>query len=162
MKRKIELLAALAVVVSTTTPVLAQGNFFGSGGATPPGAVGNVDGDETGNSSSSSNSMKSSNSSNSPGMASGPTGGDYTSDEKRMQRKYKDNVKHAKDLIAKGESMMKSCNGNVNHKDYKKGKIYKEIGEKSLADLTANNPFPELEKQPVKAGKSKDSNKQEL
>jgi len=161
MKRKIELLTALAFVVSMTTPVLAQGNFFGSGAATPPGAVGNVDGDDTGNNSSNSLSKPSSSSSNSPGLSPGPTGGDYTSDEKRMQRKYKDNVKHAKDLIAKGESMMKSCNGNVNHKDYKKGKIYKEIGEKSLADLTANNPFPELEK-PVKAGKSKDSNKQEL
>jgi hypothetical protein len=95
-------------------------------------------------------------------MASGNgSGGDYTSDEKRMQKKYKDNVKHAKDLISKGESMMNGCKGNTNHKDYKKGKIYKEIGEKSLSDLSANNPFPEIEK-PVKAGKPKDGSKQEL
>lgn len=160
MKKKIELLGALAIVVAMTTPALAQGNFFGNNGITPPGAVGNVDGDDNGNSSS--NSSKSSSSSPSPGMASGNSnGGDYTSDEKRMQNKYKDNVKHAKALIAKGESMMKNANGNVNHKEYKKGKIYKEIGEKSLADLTSNNPFPEVEK-PVKAGKAKDSNKQEL
>ncbi len=157
MKRKIELLGLLAVL-ATAAPALAQGNFFGGGGTTtPPGAIGNVDGDDNGNSSSSASSSKPS-----PGMAQGSSnGGDYTSDEKRMQAKYKANVKHAKGLIEKGESMMKSCNGNTNHKDYKKGKIWKEIGEKSLADLSANNPFPEAEK-PVKAGKSKDSNKQEL
>lgn len=157
MKRKIELLGLLAVL-ATSAPALAQGNFFGGGGTTtPPGAIGNVDGDDNGNSSSSASSSKPS-----PGMAQGSSnGGDYTSDEKRMQAKYKANVKHAKGLIEKGESMMKSCNGNTNHKDYKKGKIWKEIGEKSLADLSANNPFPEAEK-PVKAGKSKDSNKQEL
>jgi len=157
MKRKIELLGLLAVL-ATSAPAFAQGNFFGGGGTTtPPGAIGNVDGDDNGNSSSSASSSKPS-----PGMAQGSNnGGDYTSDEKRMQAKYKANVKHAKGLIEKGESMMKSCNGNTNHKDYKKGKIWKEIGEKSLADLSANNPFPEAEK-PVKAGKSKDSNKQEL
>lgn len=157
MKRKIELLGLLAVL-ATTAPALAQGNFFGGGGSTtPPGAIGNVDGDDNGSSSSSSTSSKSS-----PGMAQGTnSGGDYTSDEKRMQKKYKDNVNHAKSLISKGESMMKGSNGNVNHKDYKKGKILKEVGEKSLAELSANNPFPEAEK-PVKAGKSKDSNKQEL
>lgn len=162
MNRKIELLGALAMVVALSMPALAQGNFFGAGSTVPPGAVGNVDGDDNASSSSSSSSSsKSSSSNSSPGMASGNSnGGDYTSDEKRMQKKYKDNVKHARDLIAKGDSMMKSANGNVNHKDYKRGKILREIGEKSLADLTANNPFPETEK-PVKAGKS-GANKQEL
>ena len=52
------------------------------------------------------------------------SGGDYTSDEKRMQAKYKANVRHAKGLIAKGDSMMKGANGNTNHKDYKKGKLF--------------------------------------
>ncbi len=156
MKRKIELLGLL-VVLASSAPALAQGNFFNSGGsATPPGAVGNVDDDDHPQSSSSGSSKTS------PGMATGNNGGgDYTSDEKRMQRKYKDNVKHAKDLISKGDAMMKGCNGNTNHKDYKKGKLFKEIGEKSLAELSANNPFPEAEK-PVKAGKPKDGNKQEL
>lgn len=157
MKRKIELLGLLAVLLATSAPALAQGNFFGGGGSTtPPGAIGNVDGDDTSSSSSTGSSKPS------PGMAQGSSnGGDYTSDEKRMQAKYKSNIKHAKGLIEKGDAMMKSCNGNTSHKDYKKGKIWKEIGEKSLADLSANNPFPEAEK-PVKAGKTKDSNKQEL
>ncbi|CAN5436348.1 hypothetical protein BH10CYA1_BH10CYA1_37400 [soil metagenome] len=158
MKRKIELLGLLAIL-ATSVPALAQGNFFNSGGSTtPPGAVGNADPDDNGASSSSS----SGSSKPSPGMAQGnSSGGDYTSDEKRMQAKYKANVRHAKGLIEKGDSMMKAANGNTNHKDYKKGKLFKEIGEKSLADLSANNPFPEAEK-PVKAGKPKDANKQEL
>lgn len=143
MRRKIELLGLIAIIAATS-PALAQGNFFGGGGAsTPPGAVGNVEGEGDNQTSKSS----------APGMATGNTqGGDYTADEKRMQNKYKSNVKHAKSLISKGESMMKAANGNTNHRDYKKGKIYKEIGEKSLADLQANNPFPEAEK-PVKKGK---------
>lgn len=64
--------------------------------------------------------------------------GDYTDDEKRMQKKYKASLSHARGLIAKGERMMKS----VDQKESKKGKILKEIGEKRLAELEANNPNP--------------------
>lgn len=64
--------------------------------------------------------------------------GDYTDDEKRMQKKFKASISHAKGLIAKGERMMKS----VDQKESKKGKILKEIGEKRLAELEANNPNP--------------------
>jgi hypothetical protein len=64
--------------------------------------------------------------------------GDYTDDEKRMQKKYKASVSHAKGLIAKGDKMMKS----PDQKESKKGKILKEIGEKRLAELEANNPIP--------------------
>jgi hypothetical protein len=64
--------------------------------------------------------------------------GDYTDDEKRMQKKYKVSVSHAKGLIAKGDKMIKS----PDQKESKKGKILKEIGEKRLAELEANNPIP--------------------
>ena len=84
--------------------------------------------------------------------------GDFTDDEKRMQKKYKGKIAHAKDLIDQGDNMMKSAKGNTNNKDYKKGKILKEIGEKTLAELQANNPFPEKEK-PGKAVKTKSDDK---
>jgi hypothetical protein len=67
-------------------------------------------------------------------------GADSTSDEKRMQKKFKANMAHMKELIAKGENMMKNA-PNENDKAYKKGKVLKEIGEKNLADMQANSPF---------------------
>src|SRR5688572_19511155 len=54
------------------------------------------------------------------GMPSVPAG-DYTGDEKRVQKKYKSAISHARKLIAKGESMMKS----KGERDVKKGKILK-------------------------------------
>lgn len=66
--------------------------------------------------------------------------GDYTADEKRMQKKFKANLKDAQKLIEKAEKMMKSADQKL----AKKGKIMKEIGEKRLAELKANNPFPEI------------------
>ncbi len=71
-------------------------------------------------------------------MLSGTGPGDYTDDEKRMQKKYKASISHAKGLIAKGDKMMKS----PQEKESKKGRILKEIGEKRLAELEANNPIP--------------------
>jgi hypothetical protein len=71
-------------------------------------------------------------------------GTDFTDDEKRMRRKYKANMASARQLIAKGEGMMKSKQKDQSHKDYKKGKILKEIGERRLAELKANSPFPEV------------------
>ena len=64
--------------------------------------------------------------------------GDYTADEKRMQKKFKASIVHARGLVAKGERMMKS----PDEKESKKGRILKEIGEKRLAELEANNPNP--------------------
>jgi len=74
----------------------------------------------------------------------GPGGGDYTDDEKRMQKKYRGSMARARQLIAKGEKMMKDGQAKHDDKMTKKGKIIKEIGEKSLAELQANNPFPGL------------------
>jgi hypothetical protein len=68
-----------------------------------------------------------------------PPSGDYTDDEKRMQRKYRGNIAHAKELISKGEGMMKSS--GKDDKTFKKGKILKETGEKWLAELKANDPY---------------------
>lgn len=72
--------------------------------------------------------------------APGAPAGDYTSDEKRMQKKYRANVKDAEKLVAKAEKMIKDSDPKL----AKKGRILKEIGEKRLAELKANNPFPEL------------------
>lgn len=73
--------------------------------------------------------------------ASGNLPVEYTDDEKRMQKKYRASIVHAKSLIVKGDRMMKDGTGK-DDKAVKKGKIIKEIGEKSLADLEANNPIP--------------------
>jgi hypothetical protein len=71
---------------------------------------------------------------------------DFTGDEKRMKQKYKSNIANANQLISKGTNMMKQAHDNVNSPGYKKGKILKEIGEKSLAELNASNPFPDQKK----------------
>lgn len=68
--------------------------------------------------------------------------GSYTDDEKRMQKKFQISIKHAKSTIAKGEKMM--AGKAPDSKEYKKGKIFKEIGEKQLAELEANNPVKKL------------------
>jgi hypothetical protein len=71
-----------------------------------------------------------------------PTGTDFTGDEKRMQKKYKSNIAHANDLINRGTLMRKASENNHNSPSFNKGRILKEIGEKSLTELKANNPFP--------------------
>jgi hypothetical protein len=83
-----------------------------------------------------------------------PTGTDYTDDEKRMQRKFKGNIARAKQLIGRGDAMMKGS--NKNDKDYKKGKILKETGEKWLAELKSADPYAGQEKEKEKA-KAKES-----
>lgn len=74
------------------------------------------------------------------GSAGGAGGGDYTVDEKRVQKKYKENVKRCEKLITRGTDMMKSGD----EKTAKKGKVLKDIGERALAELKSNNPFPEI------------------
>ncbi len=74
-----------------------------------------------------------------------PQPGDFTDDEKRMQKKYKEKIRHAKSLIEKGELMMKKGEGK-DDKAFKKGKVFKQIGERELAELQANNPFPDKDK----------------
>ena len=69
-------------------------------------------------------------------------GGDYTDDEKRMQKRYQASLKQAKELVSKGDTMMKRGEARHDDKMLKKGKIFKEIGEKQLAELKANDPTP--------------------
>jgi hypothetical protein len=115
----------LATAVATTLPAVAGPNdFFG-------GNIGN-------SSDSAQGSQAAVNNATAPNMTA--PGGDYTADEKRMQKKYRANVHDAQRLIAKAEEMIKSSD----HKLAKKGKIMKEIGERRLADLKSNNPFPEI------------------
>ncbi|HEY9790717.1 MAG TPA: hypothetical protein V6D22_09985 [Candidatus Obscuribacterales bacterium] len=127
--------AALTVAIMTAGGLCPQlnaqpaNNFFGSyptGGTPDPSATGATPSGPTSVTGASS--------------PSGPPAGDFSSDEKRVQKKYRSNVHHAQDLINKGSSMMKSHDNKV----AKKGKVLKEIGEKALADLKANNPFPDL------------------
>ncbi len=70
-------------------------------------------------------------------------GGDYTVDEKRMQKKYKANMRAAEELIAKAEKMVKDGEKKKDDKAMKKGKILKEVAEKRLNDLKENNPMPD-------------------
>jgi hypothetical protein len=115
----------LATAVTTTLPAVAGPNdFFG-------GNIGNSADTAQG-------SQAAVNNAAAPNMTA--PGGDYTVDEKRMQKKYRANVADAQKLIAKAEAMMKSADVKLS----KKGKIMKEIGERRLADLKANNPFPEI------------------
>lgn len=71
------------------------------------------------------------------------SGNEYTSDEKRMQKKFKANLKAASVLISKGERMIKDGEKRKDDKMVKKGKILKEVGEKRVNELKENNPFPE-------------------
>ncbi len=69
-------------------------------------------------------------------------GGDYTADEKRMQKKYKANIRAAESLIAKAEKMVKEGEKKKDDKMVKKGKILKEVAEKRRSELKENNPIP--------------------
>lgn len=130
---RIILLATIATLLSASSfvpAVLAQGSndFFGSsipGTNSPPGA-------------------QAAEQQLSGGGGGGPT--DYTQDEKRMQKKYRDNLRAAQDLIEKGDRMMKDGEKRHQERETKKGKILKEIGEKRVAELKANCPLPELAK----------------
>lgn len=70
--------------------------------------------------------------------------GDFTADEKRMQKKYVESIAHARGLISKGEKMIQDGAKRGQDKMAKKGKVLKMIGEKTLAELQANNPLGDL------------------
>jgi hypothetical protein len=114
---------------------------------TPPGAIGTVDGDDG----TARHGNKSKGSNGSPGATAPP--GDYTTDEIRMQGRYNDDCNNARALISRGTKMMKSGNS----KAQKKGLILKQIGEKDLARLRDNNPFPAQHSLEEKHGAKPDS-----
>ena len=132
---------------SCATPSFAQSNsFFGSGGSSQinPNQLGNTGREDDG---AAGPGIPAMNNGSLPPPA--PAGGDVTQDEKRMQKKYRGNLHHAQDLIRQGDAMMKAAGNNTNDKNYKKGKVLKEIGEKSLADLKAANPFDVDKEKPI-------------
>jgi hypothetical protein len=159
---RVSLLLAASILCGTLaqSPSWAQGMFGNGLGNYMPGAVGSLPDDDP--------KGKDKGSSSSAQAAPGPAGNgtppgtltDNTVDEKRMQRKYKANMAHLKDIIAKGDSMMKSA-PNKDDKAYKKGKILKELGEKHLADMQANSPFQldSLDKKEKKEKEAKVSSK---
>jgi hypothetical protein len=123
--------AILVLFANSLSSALAQNNFFGNSLPNGPGGLSGGPVDER---------DRLGVQGSTPGGGPGPA--DFTEDEKRMRRKYKANMAHCRDLISKGEKMMKDGEGK-DDKAYKKGKILKDIGEKQLADLQANSPFPD-------------------
>jgi hypothetical protein len=115
---------------------------------TPPGAIGTVDGDDG----TARHGAKSKSGSNGSAGATAPPG-DYTVDEIRMQGRYNSDCNNARANIARGEKMMKSGNAKIQ----KKGAILKQIGEKDLARLKENNPFPAQHSLEEKHGAKPDS-----
>ncbi len=126
----------LSISLSYTNCVFGQtNNFFGTSPGAPSTAAGG-DLPEDSNPNAVLPGLNSTNPNVNP-----PVGTDFSGDEKRMQKKYKDNLNSAKRLIDKGTQMMKSSGKNVNAANYKKGRILKETGEKWQAQLKASNPF---------------------
>ncbi len=76
----------------------------------------------------------------------GASPSEYTEDEKRMQKKHKEFMNRAKKLVAQGDKMMKDGKAHNNSKQFKKGRVLKDIGEKQLETLKASDP---LESPPV-------------
>lgn len=73
---------------------------------------------------------------------------DLSGDEKRMQKKYREMLKHCQNLIAKGDKMIKDGEAHKDDKMLKKGKVIKGIGERKFAEFKANSPLPEDKKLP--------------
>jgi hypothetical protein len=68
---------------------------------------------------------------------------DLSSDEKRMQRKYKSNMHAANDLIAKADKMIKDGEKKGDKKAIRKGQILKDVAERDLKNLKDNSPLPD-------------------
>jgi len=82
-----------------------------------------------------------------PGMG-GANANDLSGDEKRMQKKYREMLKHCQSLIARGDRMIKDGEARKDEKMAKKGKVLKGIGERQFAEFKANSPLPEDKKLP--------------
>lgn len=74
------------------------------------------------------------------------TNTDLSSDEKRMQKKYKANMRAASELVSKAEKMVQDGEKRKDQKAIKKGKILKEVADKQLNELKQNNPLPDKDK----------------
>jgi hypothetical protein len=130
--KTIPTICSILTMLSLAGSAFAQGNdFFGGGASQPASPSGGTPIDRP------------------PGVAAaeqqalkaGTT--DLTSDEKRMQRKYKANMRSAADLVAKAEKMIKDGEKRNDKKTIKKGMVLKQIAEKSVNQLKENNPLPD-------------------
>ena len=136
---------SVMICLSVATSAYAQtNNFFGSG-LGPTGAGGPANAAASGNIGGPNDGAQGAGQVGSQGGFKDSLGtnvpqGEYSADEKRVQKKYKSNLASARKLVAKGEEMMRS----KDEKQAKKGKIIKDIGERRIAELKANNPFPEV------------------
>lgn len=74
------------------------------------------------------------------------SGAEFTADEKQMQKRYKARVKHAQDLLARAEKMIKDGGNGKNNKMFKRGQVLKGIAERDLENLKSNNPLPDVHK----------------
>ena len=70
--------------------------------------------------------------------------GDFSEDERRMQKKFKTRVKHAKSLIEKGKKLIETGEKKNKKKLISRGKIFVDIGERELKQLAENNPLSNL------------------
>lgn len=70
--------------------------------------------------------------------------GDFSEDERRMQKKFKSRVKHAKKLILKGEKLIAQGEKKKKKKLISRGKIFVSIGNRELKQLAQNNPLANL------------------
>ena len=60
-----------------------------------------------------------------------------------MRKKYKKSLKHAQELIERGDRMIKDGEARKDNKTLNKGKVLKGVGERTLEQLKTNNPLPE-------------------
>ena len=70
--------------------------------------------------------------------------GDYSEDERRMQKKFKSRVQHAKNLISKGEKLIERGKSKNDKKLVSRGQIFVDIGNRELKQLAENNPLSNL------------------
>lgn len=131
------MVSALVFSAILTLPAMAGPNdFFGSSGTPTVGAD-----DSKSPSGSAASSASGSPSEATPTPARSATS-DFTADEKQMQKHYKERVKHAQELIARADKMMKDKNSKM----FKRGQVLKAIAEKDLENLKSNNPIPDAHK----------------
>lgn len=137
--RKLTLLClSLAATVSAVLPACAGPNdFFGN---TIPTVGGGDAGLSQSQAAATSSPSELSPMNQSP-SSSGPV--EFTEDEKRMRKKYKKSLKHAQELIEKGDRMIKDGEARKDNKSLKRGQVLKGVGERTLEQLKTNNPLPE-------------------
>jgi hypothetical protein len=131
--KTIPTICSILAVIGLAGSAFAQGNndFFGSSVVQPASPGGATPADRP------------------PGVAAAEqqalkaSASDLTSDEKRMQKKYKANLRAATDLVTKAEKMIADGTKKKDDKAVKKGQVLKLVAEKRVNELKQNNPLPD-------------------